>query len=156
MNCSAALECHEPLQTYSDGCSDFPFDATNEKVYTFLDSFIHEVSQVFPDNYLHMGGDEVKTLCWAVPYVIQWMKQQNMTDFNDLEQYFLSRVQQFAVRNNKMIVNWEEVFTSNFDLVPGTVIEVWKDSQTLNSVAQAGYGALLAYNWYLDHLDSTW
>ena len=55
-----------------------------------------------------------------------------------------------------MIINWEEVFTSGFTLAPNTIIEVWKDSTTLNEVARAGYGTLLAYNWYLDHLSASW
>ena len=68
---------------YTDPCSDFPFDATNEEVYTFLDSFINEISNVFTDNYLHMGGDEVKQICWATKDVLLWMQQHNMTDFSN-------------------------------------------------------------------------
>jgi len=156
MNCTAQLECLNPLNRFSDPCCDLPFDATNEEVYTFLKSFFEEVSSVFPDNYLHMGGDEVKTLCWEIPRILKWMKDHNISSFHGLEQYFLTRVQQFAVANNKLIVNWEEVFSSNFTLQPGTIIQVWKDQTTLLEVAKSGYGTLLSYNWYLNYLGTTW
>ena len=103
MNCSSAIEgCDDLENYYTDPCSDFPFDATNEEVYTFLDTFINEVSSVFTDNYLHMGGDEVKQICWATKDVLLWMQQNNMTNFSELEQYFLSRVQDMATSNDKV------------------------------------------------------
>ena len=96
MNCSRIfLGCNIPTNRFTDGCNDYPFDATNEKVYEFLDKF--------PDNFLHMGGDEVQTACWETPHVLQWMNSHNMTNFNQLEEYFLQRVQVFAERNQKVI-----------------------------------------------------
>lgn len=106
MNCSNhIIECRDLENYYTDPCSDFPFDATNDKVYDFLNSFINEISGVFLDNYLHMGGDEVKEICWATPEVLKWMHQHNMTEFSQLEQYFLSRVQDMAKIQGKVFMS---------------------------------------------------
>jgi N-acetyl-beta-hexosaminidase len=103
MNCSWAFtKCQNPVNYYTDLCSDYPMDPTNEKVYDFLDQFIGEVAARFPDQHLHLGGDEVKTQCWDTPEIIGWMEENDMNSFDELEQYFLTRVQQFAVANNKV------------------------------------------------------
>ena len=49
-----------------------------------------------------MVEDEVKQICWATKDVLLWMQQNNMTNFSELEQYFLSRVQDMATSNDKV------------------------------------------------------
>ena len=114
MNCSTP-NCLTPQGKYSDPCNDFPFDATSNQVYAFLNNFIGEISSVFPDNYLHMGGDEVQTYCWNVSAVNNWMLQNNITSYSGLEQYFLTNVQQYAVNRNK--VNLYFLSNSEFLLI---------------------------------------
>ena len=41
-----------------------PMNPTKKRVYAFLEEFFEEISQVFPEKYLHLGGDEVDMKCW--------------------------------------------------------------------------------------------
>lgn len=157
MNCSNINPyCKTDLYEYSDHCSDFPFDPTNPQVYSWLSTFLDEVTSVFTDSHLHMGGDEVAVSCWVEKRIIQWMEANGVSNFHNLEQYFLTNVQQMALKNNKTIVNWEEVYTSGFTFPKNTIIEVWKDKQTLYRAASEKINTILAYDWYLDNLSATW
>lgn len=53
-------------------------DVSSERFFDFLDTIIAEMSELFPDNFLHMGGDEVNTECWEQdPGIVSWMHARN-------------------------------------------------------------------------------
>jgi hexosaminidase len=128
------------------------FDATNEKVYEFLKNFLTEMTtNLFPDVYLHLGGDEVQYDCWQNnTQVNQWMKQHNIPTYKALQNYFETRVQKIAAELNRTVVFWEESFDNNFALLPSTIIDVWLDTDVLVQVVESGRQVIQSHGFYLD------
>jgi len=143
--------------SYYINVDNVPLDPSNDFVYNVLDGIISEMSAYWIDDYIHLGGDEVVFGCWTSDSkIVNWMSQMGFTTGQQVMQYFENKVQAIAQKYGKKVINWEEVFTNNINVPSSTVIEVWMDEQTLLQVANAGKGAILAYGWYLDHLNDNW
>uniref|UniRef100_A0A182NNT6 beta-N-acetylhexosaminidase n=1 Tax=Anopheles dirus TaxID=7168 RepID=A0A182NNT6_9DIPT len=134
-----------------------PMDPTRESTYSFLSSLFREVIEVFPDRYVHLGGDEVGFECWASnPNILEYMKQNRLYSFEMLEEKFIQRVvDQIDVLNRSSLV-WQEVYVNGVRLPNGTVVHVWTGNRQdlLNRITRDGLPALLSSCWYLDHLST--
>jgi hexosaminidase len=131
------------------GVFDPAMDPSNEKTYKFLDELIAEMAKLFPDNYFHIGGDEVNGKEWDANTKIQEFKKSHNLPSNDaLQAYFSKRVQQLVTKHGKSVVGWDEVF------IPGVpkdiVIQSWRGQQALAAAAQQGYHGILSNGYYLD------
>ena len=85
------------------GRSYGPINPTLDSTWTFLKQFFTEIAHVFPDDYIHLGGDEVSFNCWYVrcdyftclrqsnPDIQAWMKKMGYTQYSQLEQYYESQ-----------------------------------------------------------------
>ncbi|XP_067144909.1 beta-hexosaminidase subunit alpha-like [Centruroides vittatus] len=145
---------------YKNGVPDGtygPIDPTVESSYKFLNSFFSEVAKVFPDTYLHLGGDEVSFDCWkSNPNITAFMKKQKFgVDYSKLEEYYETRILQLASALKKSYIIWQEVFDNKVQVKPDTVIHVWKNPQAeeLTKVTAAGYHTLLSTCWYLNYIN---
>lgn len=68
-------------------------DPSNEKVYQFLDDVFTEIAAIFPSEYIHFGGDEVRHILWEKNEHIQnFMKEKGMKNVMELQSYFVTRV----------------------------------------------------------------
>ena len=131
------------------GIFDPAMDPTSEKVYKFLDDLIGEMTKVFPDQYFHIGGDEVNGKEWdANPKIQEFKKSHNLKSNEDLQAYFSQRVQKLVTKHGKSVIGWDEVF------VPGVpkdiVIQSWRGQQSLAEAAKQGYHGILSNGYYLD------
>ncbi len=143
------------------GSGECDFDPTLESTYTFIEAFLGEARSVFPDQYIHLGGDEVDYLaCWNTSATIRgWMTQHNITDPVDLQAYYESRLVQIVNKLGIQGIYWQEVFQNGKpSFSTNSVIEVWKglDYETLDKVLARGLRVIMSGGWYLDHLDDTW
>ncbi|XP_077491567.1 beta-hexosaminidase subunit alpha-like isoform X2 [Amblyomma americanum] len=133
-----------------------PVDPTRNESYAFLAHFFAEVARVFPDQYVHLGGDEVDFLCWmSNPNVTSFMRKMGFPmRFDKLEEYYIQRLLEIIQALRKSYMVWQEVFDNKVQIGPDTVVHVWKQPQQLElaSVTAAGYRALLSACWYLDHI----
>lgn len=134
-----------------------PMDPTKESTYAFLFKLFQEVVEVFPDQFVHLGGDEVGFECWASnPDVMEYMKQQRIYSFEMLEEKFIQQiVDQIDVLNRSSVV-WQEVYVNGVRLPNGTVVHVWTGNRQdlLYRITRDGLPALLSSCWYLDHLST--
>lgn len=135
-----------------------PMDPTKTSTYTFLEQFFNEVVQVFPDQFLHLGGDEVNFNCWkSNPNVTDFMKRLGIPgDYSKLEEFYIQKLLEIIQRLQKSYIVWQEVFDNGVQVASDTVIHVWKQPQEpeLQSVTQRGYHALLSACWYLDYIST--
>jgi hexosaminidase len=131
------------------GVFDPAMNPTEEKTYKFLNELIGEMSKLFPDQFFHIGGDEVNGKEWdANPEIQTYMKAHKLKDNVALQAYFSGRVQDIVAKHGKTPVGWDEI------LVPGVpkaiVIQSWRGADSLAAAAQQGYRGILSNGYYLD------
>lgn len=131
-----------------------------EKLYPFLHKFFKEVGTVFPDKYMHLGGDEVDMECWrSNPKILDFVKKKFKGDFKKLESYYVQRllnIIEHLPTNNGYIV-WQEVFDNGDKVKNDTIIEIWKGSEaewrgSMSRVTKTGLRAILSAPWYLNYI----
>lgn len=124
-------------------------DPAKEETYRFLDEFLGEMTALFPDEYFHVGGDEVEPDQWKANSRIQaFMKEHGIADEPLLQAYFSKRVQKLVARHGKHMVGWDEAFQPG---IPKTiVIQSWRGPKSLGEAARQGYQGILSAGYYLD------
>ena len=90
-------------------------DPIKPLLYEFMEKFFQEVAQVFPDKYLHLGGDEVPFDCWrSNPEIVSFMRDHNITNFAELETVFIDKLLNITSDLNKRAILWQEVIILSF------------------------------------------
>jgi hexosaminidase len=131
------------------GVFDPAVNPTRESTYKFLDQFIAEMAKLFPDQFFHIGGDEVNGKQWdANPKIQEFMRAHSLKNNADLQAYFNTRVQKIVAKHGKMMEGWDEILRP--DLPKSIVIQSWRGQQSLADAARHGYRGLLSSGYYLD------
>lgn len=127
------------------------FDPTREETYTFLEGFIAEMTQLFPDPYWHIGGDEVMGKQWDQnPRIVRYKRTHGLRDNDALQAHFNQRLARILTRHHRHLVGWDEILHST--LPPGTVIQSWRGTEYVGRAARQGIQAILSAPYYLDHM----
>ncbi len=133
------------------GILDPVMDPTRDEVYDFLDGFIGEMAELFPDEYVHIGGDEVKTAQWDTNDSIQnFMKKNNIADSHELQAYFNIRLQKILKKHGKKMMGWDEIIHPDLPK-DGIAVQSWRSHKSLWDAARSGNRAVLSSGYYLDH-----
>jgi hexosaminidase len=133
------------------GVLDPAMDPTREEVYEFLDGFIGEMAQLFPDPYFHIGGDEVNGRQWRQSQSIQaFMKTRGFADAHALQADFNRRLLEILGKYRKIMIGWDEILGP--DLPKDAVIQSWRGQKSLAQAATEGRRAILSAGYYLDYL----
>ncbi|HEX8250883.1 MAG TPA: family 20 glycosylhydrolase [Pyrinomonadaceae bacterium] len=131
------------------GIFDPTLDPTNEKTYKLLKVFFKEMSALFPDAYMHIGGDENEGKQWnANPQIQAFMKEKGIKDNHALQTYFNKRLLKFLQDNGKIMMGWDEIFQP--DLPKNVVIHSWRGQKALAEAARQGYQGVLSNGYYID------
>lgn len=131
------------------GIFDPAFDPTNEKTYKFLNEFFGEMAKLFPDHFLHVGGDEVNGKEWdANPKIQAFIHANNLKNNEGLQVYFNKKLQAMIAKHGKSMVGWDEVLTP--DLPHDIVIQSWRGQAALAAAAKQGFRGMLSNGYYLD------
>jgi hexosaminidase len=136
------------------GVFDAAMDPTRESTYEFLDRFIAEMAALFPDEYLHIGGDEVNGKAWeSSPRIQEFMRAHGMKKSGELQALFIGRVVKLVLKHGKRPVGWDEVLDPT--LPKEVVVHSWRGQKSLAEAARKGYQGLLSFGYYLDLMQST-
>uniref|UniRef100_A0A673LW20 Beta-hexosaminidase n=1 Tax=Sinocyclocheilus rhinocerous TaxID=307959 RepID=A0A673LW20_9TELE len=114
-----------------------PVDPTVDTTYKFMESLLKEVKFVFPDSYVHLGGDEVSFACWQ--------SNPNVRTF----------MEKMECLKTKTSIVWQDVFDYRERIPQDTVLEIWKGETyqaELSRMTQAGHRVLLSAPWYINHI----
>jgi hexosaminidase len=131
------------------GVFDPVMDPTRESTYKFLDAFIAEMAAIFPDHFMHIGGDENNGVEWKANARIQaFMREHNLRDKAALQNYFNQRLLKILEKHGKHMIGWDEILTP--DLPKDVVVQSWRGFDSLSAGAKAGYSTILSAGYYLN------
>lgn len=125
------------------------FDPTREETYAFLDNLLGEMAALFPDDYVHIGGDELTGKPWRENARIrQFMRNNGMADVADLQVHFTRRVLPLVEKHGKRPIGWDEILHP--DLPPTILVQSWRGQKALAEAVQRGNAGILSAGYYLD------
>uniref|UniRef100_A0A8C6SJI2 Beta-hexosaminidase n=1 Tax=Neogobius melanostomus TaxID=47308 RepID=A0A8C6SJI2_9GOBI len=136
-----------------------PVNPSLSSTYDFMSKMLKEVSQVFPDSYIHLGGDEVNFSCWySNPDVRAFMEKMGFgSDFTKLEAFYMEMIMNITTALNRTAIVWQDVFDYHEKIPQGTVLHIWKGvpfsyQKELAQITKAGKKVILAAPWYINHI----
>lgn len=128
-------------------------DPTKEEVYAFLQNVFTEIAALFPGEYIHFGGDEVRHVLWEKePHVVGFMKEKNIPNVTALQSYFVKRVSTIISKLGKKPMGWNDILTDGKSLPKETAIMSWLGEEAVKQAASQGFNAVAtpASHVYLD------
>jgi hexosaminidase len=100
----------------------------NEKVYEFLDTVITQVAQLFPFEYIHMGGDEAPINFWEKNEAIKaLMQKEGLKTMHQVQGYFEKRIQKIVESKGKKFLGWDEILEGN--MAPSAAVMSWRGTK---------------------------
>ncbi len=127
----------------------------NEQTFTFLQNVLTEVMDLFPGEYLHIGGDEAPKTQWkACNHCQKLIKNLNLKDEHGLQSYFITRMEEFINSKGKKIIGWDEILEGG--LAPNATVMSWRGTQGAVIAAKEGHNVILTpgSHAYFDHYQS--
>jgi len=126
-----------------------------ESTFQFLENVLTEVMAVFPDEFVHLGGDEAVKPQWeSSPRVKARMQEFGVADAHALQGYFIQRMEKFLNAHGRRLIGWDEILEGG--LGPTAAIMSWRGVDGAITAANAGHDTVLspAPDLYLDHWQS--
>ena len=129
-------------------------DPSNPATYLFIDDIVQELTTLFPDEYLHIGGDEVHPHQWQESAKIQeYMAKHNLADVPALQTHFNLAVQTILEKHQRKMMGWDEIFHP--ELPKDIMVQSWRGMESLSKIALADYQGLLSTGFYIDQPQPT-
>lgn len=129
------------------------FCAGNERTYTFMENVLTEIIDLFPSEYIHIGGDEARKIAWKTCSKCQTlMEKEGLKDLEELQCYMIARMEAFLTSKGKRMIGWDEVLNNH--LAPTSTIISYRGQETASEAVNRGYnvvftpGAALYFDWY--------
>jgi hexosaminidase len=156
----AIARSHPEIMSHCPQPSE-PMNPTIPETYHFVETIYTDLKGLFPDDFVHVGGDEVELSehCWLNSTgITEWMKEHGMNRTVELYEYFETRLLNIVASLDKTPIVWQEVFNLNLTIPNNTIIDVWKgfDKYTIQNATMQNYRTILSGCWYLDHLGDNW
>jgi len=147
----AAVQCYPELSCDGSGTSGV-YCAGNDKSFEFLQSIISEVVPLFPYEYLHIGGDEVGKDTWLrCPKCKKRMRDENLESGEELQSYFVKRMEKFVHSKGKKLIGWDEILEGG--LPERATVMSWRGFEGGIEAANAGHDVVMSPGspLYFDH-----
>jgi hexosaminidase len=126
-----------------------------DNTFEFLENVIAEVAELFPSEYIHIGGDECPKLRWQNCHHCQTMiKELGLKDEHELQSYFVARMEKFINSKGKRIIGWDEILEGG--LAPNATVMSWRGQEGGIAAAKQGHDVIMTPTsfCYLDYYQS--
>jgi N-acetyl-beta-hexosaminidase len=124
----------------------------DDSTFAFLEDVLGEVIELFPGEYIHVGGDEAAKDEWiASPRIQARIRQLELEDEQELQSYFITRIGKFINSKGRKLIGWDEILEGG--LAPNATVMSWRGIDGAVTAANAGHDTVLspAPDLYLDH-----
>lgn len=148
----------EVLAVYPElSCSGKPyvnsvFCAGKEETFTFLENVLSEVIDLFPSEYIHIGGDEASKTAWKkCPRCQRRMKKEGLKTEDELQSYVIKRIEKFLNTKGRKLLGWDEILEGG--LAPDATVMSWRGVEGGVKALKSGHKAIMTPGTfcYLDH-----
>ncbi|NPA37451.1 MAG: family 20 glycosylhydrolase [Chlorobi bacterium] len=147
----AALQCYPELQCVGEHNSGV-YCAGNEQTFDFLQDVLYEVFDMFPSKFIHVGGDEVNKSHWLhCPRCRKRMQELGIKTGEELQSYFISRMEKFIHANGRKLIGWDEILEGG--LPPRAAVMSWRGMKGGIEAARTGHYVVMTPGspCYFDH-----
>ena len=122
-----------------------------ESTFEFVEGVLEEVVSLFPSQYIHYGGDETPRHRWKeCPHCQKRIQEEGLKDENELQSYFMHRVEKFLAKHNRKVIGWDEIIYGGIN--KSATIMLWNDKNREKAVS-LGNDVILTpkYYCYMDY-----
>jgi hexosaminidase len=129
--------------------------APNPATFTFLRTVFHEIADLFPSPYIHVGGDECSKMWWKQSAATQqFIKENKLKDEVALQTYFIEQVSKYLKEKNKKVIGWHEIMEGKLDT--STIVMNWANDAKAIEAAGKGFNVIMTPGkpYYFDHFQS--
>lgn len=110
---------------------------SKEATFTFLETVLGEVLELFPSRYVHIGGDEVPKQRWIECAACQEIiRRENLGDEHGLQRWMIARIGRWLAERDRVLIGWDEILDGG--LPPGAVVQAWQGSDRITQALNAG------------------
>lgn len=143
----------EVLTAYPElSCTHVPYKQSdfcigNEKTFEFLENVLTEVMELFPSEYIHIGGDEAGKASWPNCKLCQArMKKEGLKDVNELQSYSIHRMERFLNSHGRKLLGWDEILDGG--LAPNATVMSWRGTEGGLATIRSGHKAIMSPGQY--------
>lgn len=135
------LSCSGTVYGHSDFCIG------NEETFTFLQNVLDEIIDIFPSEYIHIGGDEASKQAWrSCPKCLGRMADEGLKDVDELQSYLVGRIERYLNSKGRALIGWDEIMEGG--LAPNATVLSWRGPQHGIRAAESGHDAVMAAGKY--------
>lgn len=128
---------------------------SKDEVFEFLENVLDEVLELFPSEYIHIGGDEAPKGHWEkCPNCQQRIKDENLKDEHELQTYFITRIEKYLNSKGRQIIGWDEILEGG--LAPNATVMSWRGMEGAIEAAKQHHNVILTptSHCYFDYYQS--
>ena len=117
--------------------------AGKDETFAFLEDMLTEVMELFPSEYIHIGGDEADKTEWKrCPECQARIRKEGLKDEHELQSYFIKRIERFLASNGRKLIGWDEILQGG--LPPEATVMSWQGFEGGIAAARSGHKAVMA------------
>ena len=146
------LAAYPQLSCSGEPYKNSDFCVGNEETFTFLENVLTEVMELFPSEYIHVGGDEAGKSAWKTcPKCQKRMKDEHLANVDELQSYLIHRIEKFLNNHGRRLLGWDEILQGG--IAPNATVMSWRGEGGGIAAVTSGHHAIMTPGAYC-YLDS--
>ena len=146
------LAAYPQLSCSGEPYKNSDFCVGNEETFAFLENVLTEVMELFPSEYIHIGGDEAGKSAWKTcPKCQKRMKDEHLVNVDELQSYLIHRIEKFLNAHGRHLLGWDEILQGG--IAPNATVMSWRGEEGGIAAVTSGHRAVMTPGAYC-YLDS--